>query len=398
MEQRFSRSRNFVLLRSGQFIGDLGGNFSTIAVPAVVVLAMHATPMQIGALNALASGMVPLCASAAGVVADRMRRRPLLIATNIVRLAAILLIPLAFVIGHPPLWLFFAVAAILAAASSLFDSAYAAFVPRLVGEANVGPATSKLAMGSSVAEAAGTGIAGALVMALGGPIVIALNAATFVVSTMTLIAIRLDEPEPVRPERPSLCGELWAGLTVVLEHSVLRRVTVSNAVAHFGGGMATAVGTIYLYRDVHMAPVALGFVMGIANVGALAAWRANWFAVRFGMRRTLAGSHLVSAAGTAALPLLAATFPIVALCTSRVLKTAAGPMFAVNEASVRAALVPDELRGRAAATARTIVWTALPAGSLAGGYLGGHIGLVATMAAGASITACAALFLRRMPA
>jgi MFS family permease len=384
-----------MLLRLGQFVGDLGGSFSAIALPATIVLGMNATPMQIGALDAVSSGMIPLCAAAAGIVADRVRRRPLLIASNLVRLVALLLIPLGFALGHPPLWLFFAVAAVVAAASSVFDSAYAAFVPCVVGESNIAAATSKLAMGGSLAELAGTGLGGALVMIIGAPLVLFLNVVTFVCATATLAGMRVDEGSArMQSAGASLRSDIAAGIGVVLAHPVLRRVTLSNAVAHFGGGMAAAVATIYIYRDLHLSPMALGIVMGLANVGAAAAWYADAIAERFGMRSTLAGAHLVSAAGKAMLPLLAGMFPLVALLASRMLLTAAGPVFAVNDASLRLSIVPDGLRGRATATARTIVWAALPAGSLAGGFLGGHIGLAATMFAGAITTACAALLLQ----
>jgi MFS family permease len=173
----------------------------------------------------------------------------------------------------------------------------------------------------------------------------------------------------------------------------LRRVTLSNAVAHLGGGIAATVATAFIYRNLHVAPVVLGVVMGLANVGAVSALCADRIARRVGMRRTLAAAHLAASAGKVALPLLAAVSPIGAILLSRVCLTAAGPLFAVNETTLRLALVPAELRGRASATVRAIVWTALPVGSLVGGVLGERIGLAATMALGAAITAAAALLL-----
>jgi len=395
MGRQVCRSRNFLLLWQSQFIGDLGGNVSGIAVPATIILSMHATPFQVGALDALSSGMIPLCAIGAGLVADRVRRRPLLIGANIVRLCALLAIPVAFACGAPPLWLFFAVAALVASASSLFDTAYAAFVPHVVGEATIAESTAKLTMGSSLAEATGTGIAGALVTAVGAPCVILVNVATFVYSTIALAAIRVDEPTPAGGrERLDLRSELRAGIVAVLGQPALRSATLSNAVAHFGGGMAAAVATVYLYRDLHVSPLGFGLVMGLANAGALAAFYAVRIANRFGMRGTLSGAHLVAALGNATLPLLAGMFPLVALFASRLLLTAAGPVFAVNDANLRVALVPDALRGRASATARTVVWSALPAGLLAGGALGGSIGLAPTMFAGAALTALASFVVR----
>ncbi len=384
-------SRNFLLLQSGQFVSDLGGSFSSIAVPAAIILTLHASAFQVGALEAVSTGVIPLSAMAAGVVADRFSRKPLLVATNLVRLAALLAIPTAFALGCVHLWLFFAIAAIVGGASCLFDMAYAGLLPRIVGEAQIAPGVARLATGSAIAEVAGNGLAGALVLGFGAPFVILLDACSFLYSAVALGSLRVDEP-PRSTREPRCTGaELRAGIAAIFSHAALRRTTCSDAVAHFGGGMSAAVATVFLYRDVHLSPVLLGLVLGVCNVGALAALFADRLAKRFGLRRTLVAAHIVSGAGKAALPLLAGMFPLVALAISRMLLTAAGPVFAVNDASQRMSLVPDALRGRATATARTIVWTALPIGSLAGGALGERIGLSATMLIGAAITASAAV-------
>ena len=390
MEPEFRRSRNFLFLRLGQFVADLGGNLSAVAMPAMIILALQATPFQIGALEAIATGMIPLTAAVAGVVADRVRGRRLLIFANLVRIVAIACIPVAYVTGFTPIWLFFVIAAVTASASSFFDAAYATFVPLVVGERQIGAGTAQLAVGMSVAEAAGTGLGGALVALVGAPVVVLLNAATFVFSTL-MIAITRVHVVPAAPCAPtSFLGDARDGVRAIFAHAVLRSVTLSNAVAHFGGGMAAAVGTAFIYRNLHLSPETLGIVLGCANAGALAAWHAASIAQRIGLRRTFAGAHVVSALGNAVLPLLAGLFPLVGLAASRLLLTASGPVFAVNDTTVRLSVVAPELRGRATATARTIVWSALPAGSLIGGACGSLFGLSQTMIAGAVITAAAA--------
>lgn len=267
-------ARNVLLLNASQFVGDLGGTFSTIAIPATIVLALHATPLQIGAFDAISTGTIPLCAIVAGVVADRSRTRPLLVASNIVRLAALALVPLAIVCGHASMGLFFIVAAVVAAASAVFDAAYASFVPRVIGEARIASGTSRLAASTSLAEAFGTGVAGVLVMTIGAPLVVLINVATSLLATLALSSIRIDEPRKRIRATTSTRLEVREGLRAVLAHPTLRRVTYSNAVAHFGGGMTAAVTTAFVYRELHLTPAAFGLVMGLANVGALAAFYA----------------------------------------------------------------------------------------------------------------------------
>ena len=391
MGRTVCRSRNFLLLWQSQFVGDLGGNVSAFALPAMLVLTVRATPLQVGALEALTTGMIPLCALGAGIVADRCRHRPLLVAANVVRLTALATIPLAFLHGIPPLWLFFAVAAIVAGASSVFDTAYAAFVPSVVGAAALAEGTAKLSMGTSAAEAAGAGIGGALVTLAGAPFALLVNVATFAFSAASLAAIRVDDAP--RARGASLGGDLRDGIAVVLREPMLRAATLSNALAYFGGGTAAAVSTVFVYREAHLTPLALAIVMTCGNAGALAAWSAARIARRAGVERTMASAHVAAGVGNALLPLFAAMVPLAALFASRLMLTASGPLFGVNDATLRASLVPAHLLGRATATARTIVWGALPAGALLGGYLGGHIGLGATMLLGAAINASAAAIL-----
>lgn len=394
MRRSLSGHRDFRVLRNGQFVGDLGGSFSGIAIPATVILALNATATQVGLLDAVASATIPLVASFAGLAVDRMRRRPLMIAANIVRLLALLALPLSFLLGHPPLWLFFVVAFTVAIASVVFDTAYAALLPQIVGTERVREGNAKLAMANSLAEAAGQGTAGALVAAVGAPFVVLVNVTTYAFSTVALLRLRVDEQPPAPPPPgSSILDQLREGAAAIVMHPLLRRVTAANAVAHLGGGIATAVSTVFLYRELHLSPAAFGLAMGCANAGLFAACYADRVAERLGTTRTLALANLTSGGAKLVLPLFAAVFPFGALICSRLMVTVAGPMFAVNDASLRAEHVPDALLGRATATARTIVWIALPLGSLVGGILGDHLGLRATMLVGGMVTASAALIL-----
>jgi MFS family permease len=386
------------MLWGGQFVSDLGGQLTTFALPAIAIVSLHATALQVGALQAFEFAVIPLLATLAGVVADRRPRQPLMIGANVVRLAALVSIPGAWMLHALTLAQFFVVAAICAAASVLFDTAYAAFLPAVCGRAFYHRALARMAMSGSVAEAIGTGGAGMLVQVLGAPFAVLVTVATYVVSTLNLARIELP-PRPVAlaPTRePALVPEASAGFALLARDPVLRAVALCSATAYLGGAMVTSVFTLYCYRALHLSPGELGFILGAANLGLIGAMLARRIAERFGTRATLAGATLLSALGKALF--LAHAAPLVAIFAGRVLLTFSGPIAATTQQALQTANVPDALLGRMNAAMRTVVWGALPIGSFLGGVVGTVAGIPTAIAIGSVISALAVGWLAACPA
>ena len=98
-------------------------------------------------------------------------------------------------------------------------------------------------------------------------------------------------------------------------------------------------------------------------------------------------------------------FPVIVLTCSQFIIGALNAVYNINQVSLRQFIVPLRLQGRMYATMRTIVWGTLPAGSFAGGILGGLIGLQNTVLLGAALSGLAIAFvaagpvakLKRMP-
>ncbi len=187
------RRRDFQLLWGGQFVSDLGGHLTLVALPCMLAFAVHAAPWQMGALQAAETCIVPLFAMIVGVYVDRLARRPLMLAANLVRFLAILALALAACCHHATFACSLATALVVASASLLFDTAYQAFLPTLLGSRDIVEGNEELAAGSSAAQVLGTSVAGALVQGIGASLAFLLNAGTFVVATVALLNIRCDE-------------------------------------------------------------------------------------------------------------------------------------------------------------------------------------------------------------
>jgi len=152
------RDLDFVKLWIGQTISEIGSRVTVVALPLIAVLVLNAKPLQMGMLAGIGGLASLIFGLAAGLCVDRLRRRPILIVTDLGRAAALGSIPLAAVFGvlqMPQIYIVVAVAGIL---TVLFDVAYQSYLPSLVERNQVLEGNSKLALSSSIAEIVGPGL------------------------------------------------------------------------------------------------------------------------------------------------------------------------------------------------------------------------------------------------
>ncbi len=392
--------RNFLLLWSGQSISQLGGQLSIFALPTIAILVLHAKASQVGALQSLEFGVIALLATFVGVIVDRFKRRPLMMAANIVRVLSIGSLPFAFFFHRLSLGQFFVVAAITAAANVIFDTAYGAFVPTLVGRKEFGKANAKMTMTASAAEAIGNSSSGAIVQFVGAPLALILNCATYIVSSFSLARLKVEETiEPPKSSDRAVAqfvNEFLEGIRLVWDNKALRSIGLTSATAYYSGSMVTTVFAIYAYRVLHLSPVMFGLLMGFANIGIFGGAVAKPLAARLGPRTTLACATALS--GIAKLTFLITPIPIVSLVVGRVLLSLTGPIFNIIDQEVRVLTVSDTMMGRMNATMRTVIWGALPLGSLTGGFLADAVGIQTTILLGGLIGVLSAAWVTLCPA
>src|SRR3979490_2209152 len=81
------RQRDFGLLWGGQTVSEIGSAVTTLALPPLAIFAFHAGPAAVGLMVASERVPFPIVALFAGAIVDRVRRRPVLVACNLARLA-----------------------------------------------------------------------------------------------------------------------------------------------------------------------------------------------------------------------------------------------------------------------------------------------------------------------
>jgi MFS family permease len=130
----------------------------------------------------------------AGAWADRLRRRPLVIAADLARAVVLGTIPLAAALHRLTIEHLNGVAAASGILTVLFDMSYQAYLPSLLTRENILEGNSKLALTESIAEIAGPGFTGILVQLITAPIAMLFDAASFVCSAISVWLIRKPEP------------------------------------------------------------------------------------------------------------------------------------------------------------------------------------------------------------
>jgi MFS family permease len=386
---RLWRNGDFMRLWVGQTVSEAGTQVSQLAVPTVAILLLGATPFQVGLLTALEFLPFPVLGLFAGVYADRLKRRPLMIISDLGRMVALLTIPIAFSFGILRIEQLYVVGLLVGVCNVFFGISYQSYLPALIDRADLVEGNSKLEVSRSTAMLAGPAIAGVAIQAIGAARAIYLDAASFLVSAASLWLIRKPEPEPNPVSASGRTGfwhEMWEGIQVVIGNPTLWKIAGCTATWNLGSNIAFAVELIFLYRYLHLAPALVGLVFAIGAVGALLGAIATGPIVgRLGVGLTLLLS--ASSGGLIMATVLAGytnapVFLSILFFTQNLL----GSPYNITQVSLRQAITPDRVQGRMNATMRTVVWGTIPIGSLLGGILAGGIGVAPAIVIGGFIT------------
>ena len=174
-----------------------------------------ATPFQMGVLVALGVAPSIVIGFFAGVIADRIRRRPILIVSELGRFALLASIPVAFLIGQLRIEQLYVVAFFNGVLTTFFDVANRSYLPTLVNRSELVDANSKLTASESFAEVTAFSIGGWIAQLSNSVAVAAIGGLTFLVSALSLTFIRKQKPDAEPSEQGgSVAREIWEGCGV----------------------------------------------------------------------------------------------------------------------------------------------------------------------------------------
>jgi MFS family permease len=366
------RHSDFLKLWSAETISQFGSQISGLALPLVAIIVLEASAFEVALLGVIQFAPFILVSLPAGVWVDRLKRKPILVVTDLGRAAALGSIPLAHAFDALTIWQLYVVGFVVGFLTVFFDVSYQSYLPSLVDRKQLVEGNSKLEVSRSGAQISGPGVAGALVEALTAPIAILVDAISFFVSAVFLYRIKRPETPPTRAERkagPGMKAEVKEGLRYVFGHRHLRWIAASTAIFNFSGNVLFAVVLVYAVRVLDLRPGLIGAIFTMSSVGYLVG---ALFATRIARRIGVGPAIVLGASGGTAMlliPLAPQSMPVPFLVAGFGISSLGIPLYNITQVSFRQAITPERLQGRMNSVMRFIVWGVIPLGALLGGAL-----------------------------
>ncbi|HEX4526936.1 MAG TPA: MFS transporter [Gaiellaceae bacterium] len=373
------RNRNFRNYFIGQSVSLLGDQITLIALPLTAVLALHASPAQMGALTTVA--LVPnlIFSLHAGSWVDRRGgRRQVMLVTDVGRGLLIGTIPVAYAIGHLSWAQLYIVAFGSGVLAVFFYVAYGGFFQTIVEREDYVAANSLTHGSRAFSFLAGTSIGGILVQLFRGPYALGIDAVSYLWSALFLG--RIDAPDP--PADPQHGGGVLAGAGWIRGNAIIRAELLGIATLNFFNFIFFALFLLYATRSLHVNPAALGLVLGCASVGTLIG---SFVTGRISRRLGVGPAFLIGCflfpAPLILVPAAGGPHWLVLTClfAAEFLSGFGLMLLDILAGAIMAGIIPGTLRSRVSGAFMVVNNGVRPVGTTVGGVLGTAIGLRPTL-------------------
>jgi MFS family permease len=282
-------SRQFRWLWAAYAVSTFGTWFAFDAFSLIAILVLHASPSEVSLLAAAGLAVGAAVAVPLGPWVELRRKRPVMVAMDLIRFAALISVPAAFALG----WLSFAqllvVSVIVGAANIAFRAASGACLKALVPGEDLIVANARLESTTWTATALGPPLGGIAIGLLGPVTTVIANAVSYLLSAAGIRAMGGSEPHPERTEASRLrARHLLDGWRHILAHPALRPLFFNTVLVN-GLIMATAPLVAVLMLDqLGFAPWQYALAFGAPCVGGLIGSRmAPRVLARFGRHKVM---------------------------------------------------------------------------------------------------------------
>ena len=278
-------NKNYRYTWTGQVVSEIGDHFNNIAVFSLALAATRSGLVVSGIMLARAVSAV-MAGPVAGILLDRMDRKRIMIASDLVR--AILAAGFMITVRYPAPWLLYLFSALLMFASPFFTSGRASILPTIASKEELHTANSLTQTTQWTTLTIGTLLAGTSVMQFGYNWAFFLNALSFLFSAWSISHLRapkgefkaerkaLTEAEVVRPWR-----DYAEGLRYVQATPLILGIAVIHIGWASGGGAAQILFSLFGENVFNRGAAGIGQVWGCAGVGLLIGGAfGHWFGKR----------------------------------------------------------------------------------------------------------------------
>jgi MFS family permease len=281
--------RQFGWLWGAYAVSTFGTWLGFNAFTLIAIFVLHAGPAAVSALAAAGLAVGAVVALPLGPWVEFRRKRPVMIAMDLTRFAAVASIPVAFAFDRLSYAQLVVVAVVVAAADITFQAAAGAYLKWLVRPEALVVANGRFESTTWTATAVGPPLGGAA-MGLFGPVtMVAVDAVSYLLSAAGIRSIGGTEPQPGRAEPPRpRAGDLVDGWRYVLGHRTLRVLLLNTALVNSLIMAAAPLLAVLMLDDLGFTPWQYGLAFAVPCLGGLVGSRlASRLVARFGRRTVL---------------------------------------------------------------------------------------------------------------
>ena len=364
-------SRDFWLFFAGQSVSNLGSSVTTFALP-LLVFKLTGSALDLGLATAATFLPFLLFGLVIGAWVDRVDRRRLMIATDVIQAATLAAIPLLAATDLLSVWAVYAVAFASSTLRIASDAAQFAAIPSLVSGDDLVTANGRIQASYSAASIAGPPLAGLLVALVPVETLFLVDAASFVISAGSLALVRVSfnaarGATGPSPDPAGILRDVVEGLRYVWGHPVLRAISLMMALVNLIGVTVFTQLVYFAKEELAATDAEIGVLYAAGSVGVvLLSLAAGPLRRRFSFGVVALGALMVGGVLTVVLGASTLVWHVIVL---EGVIAGLGSLFNINTSALRQAIVPDHLLGRVMSVAGVMAFSAIPVGTLAGGWL-----------------------------
>ncbi|MFJ4978071.1 MFS transporter [Streptomyces coeruleorubidus] len=299
MAGRRSLGRRFGWLWGAYAVSTAGTWLAFDAFALMAVLVLDAGPTQVSLLAAVGPAVGAAVSVPLGPWVEVRRKRPVMIATDLVRCAVLLSIPVAYALGRLSFGQLLVVSVVVAASDITFNAAAGAFLKALVPRRDLLVANGRFEATTWTASMVGPPLGGAAIGLFGPVTTVVADAVSYLLSAFGLRAIGGEEKLPVRPASGSArprAGDLLDGWRYILADPALRPLFFNTVLANSLIMAASPPLMVLMVDDLRFAPWQYALAFAVPCTGGLLGSRlAPRLVTRFGRHRVMLGAGALRA-------------------------------------------------------------------------------------------------------
>ena len=271
------KARDFSLLFWGQMTSQVGDSLNRVAL-LWFVYQLTGSAMKMVVIGLLQTIPPLVLGPLIGVYLDRANKKSVMVWVDIVRTVLVLLIPLLYAVGELTLERLYAAVFLLAIVSTIFGPALSSAVPQLVRRDQLTAANALLQTTTNTGLLLGPLLSGIGIALIGSQNVLYVDAATFFVSALCLIAVRLQpiEAAPGESRRGTWTQELMAGVRFVCVEQTVLALMVTAALYSLAASAFAFMLPVFAEQNLSVGALELGALWSALGAGMLAA--STWLA------------------------------------------------------------------------------------------------------------------------